>query len=85
MQHPECEGVQRVRCNPFTNHTLQGRNIKDTVVFQPVDNYKSDLHTLPQDMASLLEFGRVQLLFSVLVPTRKGRQRRFGVHQVLSS
>jgi hypothetical protein len=72
MQHPECEGVQRVRCYPFPNHRFQGHNMKDSVFFKPVDNYKSDF-CLPQDR-ELLEFGRVMLIFSILVPTRMGRQ-----------
>lgn len=71
MHHPECEGVQRVRCYPFPEHEFQGRNITDPVFFKPVDNYKSDF-ALPEDK-DLLEFGRVQLLFSVLVPTKLGR------------
>jgi hypothetical protein len=73
MKHPDAEGIQRVRCYPFTKHLFQGRNITDPVFFLPVKDYKDDF-SLPEDK-DLLEYGRVQLLFSVLIPARSGRVR----------
>jgi hypothetical protein len=70
MSHPLAEGLQRVRCYPFGNHTFQGRNIKDNVFLLPVETTKH--FSLPQDKDKL-QFGKVQLLFSMLVPGNLGR------------
>jgi hypothetical protein len=77
MKHPEAEGVQRVRCYPFPTHLFQGRNIWDPVFFLPVKDYKEDF-SLPEDK-DLLEYGRVQLLFSVLIPSLMGRVKEFDL------
>jgi hypothetical protein len=71
MKHPEAEGVQRVRCYPFKTHLFQARNLKEPVFFLPVKDYMEDF-SLPEDKEKL-EYGRVHLLFSVLIPSRMGK------------
>jgi hypothetical protein len=70
MVHPQAEGVQRVRCFPFSNHTFNERNVKDPVFFMPVEAQKD--FSLPQDQEKL-EYGRVHLFFSILLPGYLGR------------
>ena len=71
MKHPLGDGVQRVRCFPFANHDYQHHNLRDTVLIRPTGskNFK-----LPRDEAQL-EYGRVILLFKILVPGVLGRTR----------
>lgn len=69
MTHPQVEGVQRVRCFPFSNHKFNLRTVKDPVFFAFKE--KGDF-SLPEDQ-DLLEYGRVLLFFSVLLPGHLGR------------
>jgi hypothetical protein len=79
MKHPEAEGTQRIRCYPFANHTFQDRNIMDPVFFLPMEP-KEDF-ALPEDK-DLLEYGRVVLLFSVLLPGHLGKYREHDLAMV---
>lgn len=70
MKHPECEGTQIVRCYPFETHPFRGRTIKDPVMMLPLR--PSDDFSLPEDQESL-EYGRVMLFFSCLLPGHLGK------------
>lgn len=67
MTHPLCEGVQRIRCFPFPEHTFHGKNVMDTVFLLPVT--ATDQFKLPADK-HLLQYARVLLLFKIKIPSR---------------
>ena len=70
MRHPEAEGVQRVRCYPFKTHQFNNKTIRNPVFMMPLQP-KQDF-SLPEDK-EVLEYGRVLLFFSILVPGTLGK------------
>lgn len=72
MRHPLCDGVQRIRCYPFPKHSFHGRRLLHTVFLLPVSATRH--FSLPRDKDSL-QYGRVLLLFRILVSGAFGKIR----------
>ena len=76
MRHPMCEGVQRIRCYPFSDHQYNDRNIKDNIFLKPIA--AGEHFNLPNDKDEL-QYAQVQLLFKCMVITRKGNLREVSL------
>lgn len=73
MKHPLCDGVQKIRCFPFPEHTFNGKNVMDTVFLMPVT--ATEDFSLPADK-SLLQYARVLLFFEIQIPRPKHKKKK---------
>jgi hypothetical protein len=73
MRHHLADGVQRVRCYPFSGHQFHGLNPMDAIFFIPVTHHPSEFE-LPKDKDQI-EYGKVLLFFKIIIPGRRGRWR----------
>lgn len=65
MSHPLADGLQRVRCYPFSNHKYHEAIHKDAVFIIPV-THSPEQFKLPRDK-ELLQYAKVLLFFKIRI------------------